>query len=168
MEIREILQTEIWSKQTSRKILVGLMYLGIGLGVVFLGFVLWFWIWTHWLTAKERSAGKTALAQVEALQNLAAASDIEFDEQDRLAQEKVDAANKAVLTAKDNEIAITLSICLDELRMMRRDKKMQERLDSLSANTRSEHSKVVDSRTEAVERDAIKNLEGVLHELLDK
>jgi hypothetical protein len=92
MGIREILQTEIWSKETSRKILARVWkiakYAGISIGIAFAAFVLFGFVWAHWLTTKERNAGKAALAQIEVLQNFDSASDAEFDAQAKQAKEK--------------------------------------------------------------------------------
>ena len=71
MGIREVSQAEIWSKETSRKILSRvwkvLKWAGISIGTVVAALALFVFVWTHWLTAKERNAGTTALAQIDAL-----------------------------------------------------------------------------------------------------
>jgi hypothetical protein len=175
MGIREVLQTEIWSKETSRKILAGLRkilgvmkYVGLVLGVVVVGVVLWAWIWTHWLTAKERNAGSVALVQVDALQNFDGMSDADFDAKVKLAQEKVDAANHAVLTEKDNEVAGTLWFYLDQIKFTRlRQKRMHEVLNSHPEYARTDRYRESDLKMEKSERDYIKIWRDSAHELLD-
>jgi hypothetical protein len=55
MKIRELLQTEIWSKRTSRKILV---VTGIVLGILALGIGSLYEVNERWLTPREKSLAK--------------------------------------------------------------------------------------------------------------
>jgi hypothetical protein len=63
MKVRELLQIELWSKITSRKIC-------IGIGIVIVGLFSWCEVEKYWLTPGERDAGWTALAQIEELEKL--------------------------------------------------------------------------------------------------
>jgi len=168
MGIRERLQTEIWSKQTSRKILVGLKFVGIGLGVVLVVIALLVFVWTHWLTQGERSKGRIALVQVEALQNFDGMSDAEFDARLRQAQEKVNDANDAVFTARDRQIVVYLSLCLFEMQGMKKSQRMREILDSRPGHTKSERFKELELKSDRSEHDLISQVVESLHESLDK
>jgi hypothetical protein len=64
MKIRELLQTELWSKRTSRRILVGI-------GILVVGFFFWCAIEQYVLTPGERSAARAALVKVDELQDSA-------------------------------------------------------------------------------------------------
>jgi hypothetical protein len=74
MKIREILQIELWSKETTRKVLrpVGrfLKRTAIVLGILVVLAGTAFEIESHWLTGGERKAGRVALAQIEKLEEL--------------------------------------------------------------------------------------------------
>src|SRR5258708_2164631 len=98
MEIRELLQKEIWSKRTARKIL-------IGFGIVAVGFVVLFAIDRYWITPPERNAAKAALAQIDALQNPNHMSDAEYDAEALQAKGKVDSAVQMAWTTRDEWIA---------------------------------------------------------------
>ena len=152
MSLREVLQIELWSKQTTRKILVALKWIGIGIGTALTGIVLWFSVWTHWLTASERNAGREALAQVEVLEKYEGASDTEFGLEARLAQEKVFAANSSITTAKDRQVALLLEIYLDELQQIREMGQMPERLRSKPDYKTSEQSRKLASNIEISQR----------------
>ncbi len=171
MGIREVLQTEIWSKETSRRIirktLVVMKFSGIGFGSLVVVMGLWLLVWTHWLTAKEHSAGKIALAQVDALQGFENASDTDFNAQAKRAQEKVDAASGVVLTAKDGRISFLLSHYLDEVQWVRKKKRMYAVLASRGYK-RSERSKELDTELDHLERDEIKMVRQTLQETLEK
>jgi hypothetical protein len=175
MEIRELLQTEIWSKETSRKILariwkilVGLKYVGMSLVVAFLGFALWIFISTHWLTRGERKIGKITLAQVDALQNSDEMGDVEFLAGSKQAEENVKAAYVVAFTGRDRVTAFYLDIYLDELKHVRQYEKMREKLDYRSRYVRSDRSKELDGKIEGSNRDSIKLFGESLHQSLDR
>jgi hypothetical protein len=175
MGLREILQTEIWSKQTSRnilarigKILVRLKFVGIGLAVVLVGIALWFFVWTHWLTEGERSKGKIALVQVDALQNFNGMSDTEFDTRSQQAQEKVNDAIDAAVTFKDRSIADFVDLYLFELKGMRQQKKVREQIYSRPGFTKPEWAKESDLKFEKSQDDLIKIIRDAVHESLSK
>jgi len=173
MGIREVLQTEIWSKETSRKILAKVWkiakYAGISIGVVFVALALFVFVWTHWLTAKEHRLGKTALAQIDELQNFEGMNDVEFDAQVNRAEVKVDATNTAVLTAKDNEVAVILRFYLDQIKWARkREKQIQEISELHPESMNSERYRQSGLKIEQMNRDEIKMFKDSAHELLDK
>jgi hypothetical protein len=105
MTIRELLQIEIWSKRTSRKILIGL---GIVVVLLVIGFVGFNVLNERWITPSERKAGREALAQIEILQNFNRMSDSEYDAGALQAKQKIDTAEQVAWTAQDKRIAVML------------------------------------------------------------
>src|ERR1700677_3065431 len=98
MNFRELLQIQIWSKRTTRKILV---WFGIVFVIGFLALNGWHFVELHWLTGGERNAAKAALAQIEALQDAGTLSDDEFALKAKQAEAKVKAAQDAAVTYRD-------------------------------------------------------------------
>jgi hypothetical protein len=175
MGIREVLQTEIWSKETSRKILArlrkilrGLKYVAYGLGVLVVLFLIFSFVWTHWLTTKERSADRIALAQLDALEKLDGVSDTEFDLQDKQAKEKVQIADQTAFTAKDILVANDLVSYLILRESLRSERTFYDTLDARFGPTRSQHLKESTLKTEEENREEIRYFKKTLHELLDK
>jgi hypothetical protein len=64
MNLREILQIEIWSRRTTRRIFSILGYVAVAL---LIGLVIWFEVERHWLTKGERKTASTALRQIDGL-----------------------------------------------------------------------------------------------------
>jgi hypothetical protein len=118
MTIRELLQTEIWSKRTSRKIL-------IGLGIVSVGFVIWFVADRELITPRERTVAKVALEQIEALQSFNQLSDGEYKTKYQLAEGTVDAASQRALTSRDKLIAATLFFYLGVIDFERSEERLK-------------------------------------------
>ncbi len=112
MKIRELLRYEIWSKKTTRRILIGVV---IFIGLIFASN----WIWTeyelHWLTSGERKAAKAALAEIDLL---AAAgiqlSDQEWEARTQQAKTKLEATRKSARTYRDVFVEDDLSLYLLE------------------------------------------------------
>jgi hypothetical protein len=129
MKVRELLQTEIWSKETSRKVLAKVrkvllrISIVVGILVVVLGIVLA--VEMSWLTAGERKVATAALAETDAMQNLVQASGSDFEARDQHAKEMVAAADRASLTLRDKSVAFDLSYYLSETEMARRDIEMR-------------------------------------------
>jgi hypothetical protein len=105
MKIRELLQKEIWSKRTSRKILIGF---GIVTVVLVVGFVVLSAVDEHWITPAERIAGRAALVQIEDLQDFNGMSDAEYDAGALDAKRKIETAEHVALTFQDRRIAFLL------------------------------------------------------------
>jgi hypothetical protein len=110
MKVRELLQIELWSKRTSRRILVGF---GIVFGLVAVGLGVLFAIERYWLTRGERNAAKVALVQIEALQSCVSCGDQEFDARDKQVEQSVEIASQAGLTDRDEGVSRSLLVYLD-------------------------------------------------------
>lgn len=109
MKLRELLQTELWSKRNTRKILVAL---GIAFAVMFLTAGLLYEVEMHWLTPGERSAAKAALVEIDALQNAETMNGAEFHLAEKKAQQKLQTAKDARRTYRDLEAVAVLSTYL--------------------------------------------------------
>ena len=116
MRVRELLQKEIWSKRTSRKIL-------IGFGIIVVGFIVLFAVNMNWITPPERKAGRVALPQIDALLNFNEMNDAEYDAKYRQAKGTVDRATQTALTTRDDRIALGLRIYLGMVDMDRSNNK---------------------------------------------
>jgi hypothetical protein len=116
MKIRELLQTEIWSKRTSRKILVGF-------GVVIVGVFIWKGLDGYWITPPERNAARVALAEIDRLQNSSGMGDAEYDAGTREAKEKVSAVERAAWTSRDKLVAVSLLSYLTETDLLRSEQR---------------------------------------------
>jgi len=125
MNIRELLKIEVWSKRTSRKILVGL--------AIFVAvFVIFFFVDKVWITQGEREAAGSALLLIDSLQSQYSEDDQkDFDVRERKAQEAVDAAKHAAWTSRDKQISFALLWCLVEVEadrgQLKTDKLIQQR-----------------------------------------
>jgi hypothetical protein len=151
MNVRELLQKEIWSRRTSRKILIGF---GITVVVVAVGFVVLNALDERWITPSERKAGRAALAQIEVLQNFNQMNDSEYDAGALQAKQKIDTAEQAAWTAQDKRIALMLLGYFESTDVKRSHKKFKfppERPED-----------------EALNQQVFQFIKGVLHKALDK
>jgi hypothetical protein len=105
MKVRELLQTELWSKRASQKILVGI-------GIVFGLLIAWYLVERCVLTPGERAAARTALAQIDGMQNVNSFSDEDFSARDAQAQRQVEVVQQAGWTRRDKAIGSRLSAYL--------------------------------------------------------
>jgi hypothetical protein len=163
MTIRELLQTEIWSKETSRKILDPirkilfrlvpsrkiLVRIGIVLGilVVVLGIILA--VEMSWLTSGERKVASAALAEIDAMQNLVTASSSDFEAKDQRAKERVEEADHMAWTIRDKRAAIFISLYLSETEVGRRDIEMRAMMQQRKIH-RSDRSLEFDKESDAL------------------
>jgi hypothetical protein len=99
MGFREVLQTELWKKWTTGKVLGGLVIVA---GLLIGGLSIWRTVYTtHWISPQERSAAKVALAQIDGLQGLEYGSGRNLARRDIEAQEAVATAEGSERTVKD-------------------------------------------------------------------
>jgi hypothetical protein len=135
MKVRELLQIEIWSKETSRKILDSIRKIlfwvfpskktfkriGIVLGIliVVLGVILAIEI--IWLTSGERKVASTTLAKIDSMQNLVTTSSNDFEAMDQQAKEMVEEADHVAWTIRDKGVAFNLSFYLSETEQARHE-----------------------------------------------
>jgi hypothetical protein len=109
MKVRKLLRYEIWSKETSRKILVGIGIIFVSLiGVLYGGYE----IDLHWLTRAERSAAKIALVQIDGLEDSGPMTLEEFETRSKQVEASVSAADRAARTLKDQLVEMQLGLYL--------------------------------------------------------
>jgi hypothetical protein len=119
MKVRELLQTEIWSKRTHRRLL-------IGFATAIAGFLIWAWIDGIWLTGNERRAARTALVLVDVLKAQVSEDDQrDFDNRMEQTKQAVDAADQAGWTGRDKQVSLALrwyfdSVSFDRIQRSRR------------------------------------------------
>lgn len=122
MTLRQLLQREIWSERTSRKIVVKFVIpLSRVLGAAALVFGSYFAVDSFWLTPHERRIAREALPQIDVLERNQGISAGDFETQKNLAQAKIDAAQKAAWTDRDRRIASLLSVYMESIEYDRGD-----------------------------------------------
>ena len=119
MKIRELLRYEIWSKETSRKILspIGkcLKWVAIVSGSLAVLLAIAYVIESHWLTYGERGAGRTALTQIEELEKLIDCNCDQFVVVDGKAHSVLTLATQKAWTIRDHSVAFELWFYLTEV-----------------------------------------------------
>src|SRR5579863_9010363 len=119
MNVRELLQTEIWSKETSRKILRRTWRIvrpvAIVSGVLVLLLAVVFVVEWYWLTGGEREAGRTALAKIEELEQREKNQGSDFDVLNSQAKALVRVADHRAWTLRDQRTVSLLELYRWEL-----------------------------------------------------
>ena len=121
MKFRELLQTEIWSKRTTRKIFVAI-------GMVFAGYFACAAVEEHWISPAEHKAGREALAQIEALKKIDPEKDKDFELGVQQAQQKIETARTVAWTTRDSFLTLDLSMYLLMTEVDRKAPAMREKL----------------------------------------
>ncbi|MGD1063981.1 MAG: hypothetical protein ABR860_12035 [Terracidiphilus sp.] len=159
MTIRELLQIELWSKRTTRKILVGI-------GIVVAGYFAWAAVDEHWISPGEHRAGSEALVQIETLRKIDPEKDKDFELGVQQVRQKIEAAKKAAWTTRDTFLALDLSGYLLMTEIDRKAPgiggKLQQRNASSSDSRRRLLEKLASTATGSEAR-----LSARLHEELD-
>ena len=132
MNVRELLQIEIWSKETSRKILRRtwriLRPVAVVSGVLVLLLAVVFAVEWDWLTSGERKAGRTALAEIEELEKLEWDAGDGFDVMDSQAKVSVAVAEQKAWTLRDQNTSAMLELYLGELQIEHENRIRESRL----------------------------------------
>ncbi len=105
MTFHEVLQFELWSKQTTRKILSV-----VGIGFVTVGFIVSIALAVEslWINPRERNAAKVALADVEDLQQTTGVTEDEFKIRKGKAESATERALNVAWTWRDQHISEAL------------------------------------------------------------
>jgi len=104
MNVRELLQTEIWSKRTSRIIaLVVLLLCGIGL------------LWTYWATPREKRLARVAITKVDSITDPEGISQEDFDARYAEAKSAAGDAKAAAITLRDRVVALVVAGYVSDL-----------------------------------------------------
>jgi len=136
MNVRELLQIEIWSKETSR-IIIGRIWkflkpasIVFGILVLVLGNV--YLVERYWLTGDERKAGRTAMVQVEELEQVENNASDRFDDADKLAKAAITVAQQKAWTLRDRWVAGELEFYRWKLEQAHDDEVREKQLRSFS------------------------------------
>jgi hypothetical protein len=119
MTLREFLQIELWSSETSRRVIrktwkiVRPIALVSGVLIVLLGVA--FEVESRWFTNAERKAGKAALAKIEELDRLERNASDGFDVMNDQAKASVVIAEQKVWTLRDRQVSNELEFYRWEL-----------------------------------------------------
>ncbi len=114
MNVRTLLQTELWSEETSRRILRRTWKIARPVAVVsgilalLLAFV--FVVEWRWLTTGERKAGQAALAKIEELEQLETNASDGFDAINSQAKALTTVAGQKAWTLRDRRAADLLEL----------------------------------------------------------
>jgi hypothetical protein len=103
MKIRELMQTEIWSKKTTWKICIAV--------VAFIGLwpVSWYSFERFYLSPRERNAARDALAEIDRLQESGSLTDDAFAAKAKTAEAKIRNADRVEWTERDIGVNFLLS-----------------------------------------------------------
>jgi hypothetical protein len=173
MKLRELLQHEIWSKETSRRILRPirriLKYTAIVLGALGVLIAIAYGIERHWLTNGERTSGRIAFTKVEELEKLIDCNCDQFEAADGDAKAAVAAAEKKGRTLRDGSVAAYLSVYLMEIEQMQMDDLREAKLKLLMQERNSQwHSNPqLENESRSLQFKIFGDLRSVLHKELD-
>ena len=163
MKLRDLLQIELWSKKTTRKILVGLAaFVGLALA--------WMAVEQYWLTPGERRAGRQALAQIDGLQNVSRGDERQFQTKDKVAKNLVALAQESVWTTRDNVVAEALSTYLERVEERKKDLDFNEKVARERPQLFQEHPELAqgDQETQNSSRLVMDFYKKILHRALDQ
>jgi hypothetical protein len=163
MKVRELLKYEIWSKRTTRKILV---WSGAFLGFVIAFLTIWILIERHWLTPGERRAGREALAQIDGLQDFQSMSAQDFSLKYHKAENEIDAARMSAWTWKDKGVTALLDWYLRGTWVDREEMLDRERIERTRPDIAAKEAESTLER-ESMEKRAGLALRSELHAFLD-
>ncbi len=162
MNLRKLLQTELWSKRTTRKILVifGIVF---AIAAVLYGGLYGFE--RFWLSSGERETGRALLAEIDALQSVAPDSQ-EFEAGVQKAKKQLELVKDAGITLRCDHVAFLLEVYLSDTEMKRSDLEMkkvrQDRHIQVSEADLQRQAKI-DSLIAEMNRHVV----SVLHKVLD-
>jgi hypothetical protein len=160
MKIRELLQMEIWSKRTHRRLLIGFV-------TVVAGVLIWAWIDGIWLTGNERGAARNALALVDDLKAHASEDDQkDFDRRSEQAKQAVDVVAKAGYTGRDEQVSSGLRWYFD-LVAFERIQKSRGLSRQASASFGDRETQTTSNANLILREEEVFNV-GALHHTLDK
>ncbi len=163
MSVRQLLQTEIWSNRTTRRMLV---WSGTLLGFVIAVLAILILVERYWLTSGEQRAGRAALAQIDGLENFESMSVWEFDAKSYKAQALIDDAKKSAWTWRDKGVAESLSYYLDLIKIDEEYAEDEKLIDQKFPGRFPRDPQMANEST-AVAKEGRALLRHGLHEILD-
>jgi len=96
-----------WIKTRSRKSRIAAAAI---CGVLLIGFVVWFVVRYYGITAGERNAAKAALQEIDAMQGSLSASDHDYRERKRAAEDAISVAEGAAVSGRDHSMSADLRL----------------------------------------------------------
>jgi hypothetical protein len=111
MKIREVLQTELWSKRTTWKILI------VSAVVLVLGYGFWQAYDRYWISLGVRGPGRMALAQIDELQTTSKSCDPSFDAKAEGADREIKLADPKAHTTRDFAVTMQLTVYLGNIQL---------------------------------------------------
>ena len=124
MAWREVLQTEIWSKQTSRRIWKVLGCWSVTTVVLGAAFIV---VELKWLTPQERSVARNALAEIESLRKSLKGDEAEYRSRKEDAEAGAALAESQAWTRRDRKLAELLRGYLFMIEMEYEEPRMEAR-----------------------------------------
>lgn len=103
MKIRELLQTELWSKSTTWK------FLFISIALVVVVFVGWFTYERYWISLGVRDSGRKALTQIDEMQTLGRTCSADFEIRAQTANRAIEVADQKASTVRDFDVLFQLT-----------------------------------------------------------
>jgi hypothetical protein len=176
MNVRELLQTEIWSKETSRRILRRVWRIVKPVAMVFTVLVLLLAVvvaveW-YWLTSGERKAGRTALAKIEELQQLDIDPTGDFDAMNSQAKALVRVADQKARTLRDRRVSTLLEIYRWELETEHEDRLRELQIRQIEKERQLElpadrESQELEEKSRASQAQVLNSWRSLLHKEMD-
>jgi hypothetical protein len=123
MKVRELLQTEVWSKRTSRNICWSF------LGFVVVGLICAYAAERFWITPGVQNESRIALAGIDQLQNSDSLSDQDFGISVRQVEKEIDVVLGNARTDRDVGVTFQLSKYLQTVLLERMQARKEKTLE---------------------------------------
>jgi hypothetical protein len=173
VKVRELLQIEIWSKETSRKVRRRiwrvLKPVAIALGLLLVLLFVSYEVELHWLTSGERQAGKVALAQVEKLEALRYCRCEQFAVANKEAKNAVQDARSKAWTLRDHGLVDLLELYRWQIETENvRDLREAEYVEFVARRHLQLHmNPQFEGKHRELQNEMFRMIRGTLHQLLD-
>jgi len=111
--VREWMQTEVWSRRTTKKIVISIsVFVVVGSWLVV--FVIGGWlVWGSWVSPMEKRAMKVALDRIDEVANCKASEQQGCEERLQAARTGILVCQKNEFTAYDKQLVLLLDLQLD-------------------------------------------------------
>ncbi|MGO9777941.1 MAG: hypothetical protein ACLQGT_01105 [Terracidiphilus sp.] len=173
MKVRELLQIELWRKETSRKVLRRiwrvLKPVAIALGLLLVLLFVSYEVEIHWLTSGERQAGKVALAQVEKLETLSYCRCEQFAVANKEATNAVQNVRSKAWTLRDRGLVEWLELYRWQVETENvRDMREAENVELVARRHLQLHmDPQFEGKHRELQNETFRQIRGILHQLLD-
>jgi hypothetical protein len=173
MKVRKLLRIELWSKETSRRILQRAWRIArpaavvSGVLILLLGVV--FAVEWSWLTSGERKAGRAALGKIEELEKLESNASGGFDAKNSQTKASVAVAEQKAWTLRDRRTSGMLEIYRWELETEQEDRIREShlRLIAIQRHQIWPSNPELEKRIRASQAQVFRTMRSFLHKELD-